>query len=72
MNPDAVYGFSPNPASERIGILAAKDWSDGVFVNNEKRNRIAAYKTGYLLKMYLYTPYLWRIHSVRPHHLHVL
>ena len=46
VNPAAVYGFSPNPASKRIGILAAKDWSDGVFVNNEKRERMAAYKAG--------------------------
>ena len=46
VNPAAVYGFSPNPASKRIGLLAAKDWSDGVFVNNEKRERMAAYKAG--------------------------
>lgn len=69
VNPNAVYGFSPNPASERIGILAAKDWSDGVFVNNEKRNRIAAYKAGSVdvdpaldaclgLYDYYFTPYV--------------
>ena len=31
-----------------VVILAAKDWSDGVFVNNEKRERMAAYKAGRL------------------------
>jgi len=46
VNPDAVYGFSPNPASAHLGVYAANDWSDGVFVNKARRDRMAAYKAG--------------------------
>ena len=46
VNPDAVYGFSPNPASARLGSYAANDWSDGAYVNTARRERIAAYKAG--------------------------
>ena len=28
VNPDAVFGFSPNPASERLGAFAKYDWTD--------------------------------------------
>ena len=27
-DPDAVYGFSPDPESERLGSYAEYDWSD--------------------------------------------
>ena len=44
-NPDAVYGYSPAPGSSRLGAYALNDWSDGVWVNNQKRERMAAYKS---------------------------
>ena len=27
-NPDAIYGFSPNPDSKRLGAYAEFDWTD--------------------------------------------
>ena len=42
LNPDAVYGFSPNPASKRLGVYAdALDWTDPVQVAAAREQRIA-------------------------------
>ena len=39
-NPDAVYGFSPNPQSKRLGTYAKYDWSDPDVVADAKKQRI--------------------------------
>ena len=40
INPDAVYGFSPNPASKRLGVFAdALDWTDPVQVAQAREAR---------------------------------
>ncbi|MBQ4501424.1 MAG: hypothetical protein II962_06265, partial [Spirochaetales bacterium] len=38
-NPDAVYGFSPDPESTRLGPYAQYDWTDPVFVAQAKEDR---------------------------------
>ena len=38
-NPNAVYGFSPNPESARLGSYAEYDWTDPAFVAQAKKNR---------------------------------
>lgn len=35
----AVYGYSPNPDSTRLGVYAQYDWSDKVFVAEMKQQR---------------------------------
>lgn len=40
VNPNAVYGFSPDPESKRLGEYASYDWSDPVVVENAKQDRI--------------------------------
>lgn len=39
-NPDAVYGFSPNPESERLGAFAEYDWTDPELVEKARQKRI--------------------------------
>ena len=39
-NPDAVYGFSPNPQSKRLGTYAKYDWSNPDVVADAKKQRI--------------------------------
>lgn len=40
VNPDAIYGFSPNPASTRLGVYAdAIDWTDPDEVAEAKASR---------------------------------
>ena len=39
-DPDAVYGFSPDPESTRLGTFAEYDWSDPEFVASAKEERI--------------------------------
>lgn len=39
VNPDAVYGYSPNPESKRLGEYASYDWTDPAFVAEAKANR---------------------------------
>lgn len=39
VNPDAVYGFSPNPESKRLRDFVAYDWTDPAFVAEAKKNR---------------------------------
>ncbi len=38
-DPDAVYGFSPDPDSTRLGTYAEYDWSDPEFVAQAKAER---------------------------------
>ena len=40
-DPDAVYGFSPDPASARLGSYAAYDWSDPALVAQATAERRA-------------------------------
>jgi hypothetical protein len=40
-NPDAVYGFSPDPASKRLGSYASYDWTDPELVAKAQENRRA-------------------------------
>ena len=37
---NAVYGYSPNPSSTRLGEYASYDWSDETLVANAKAERI--------------------------------
>jgi len=38
-NADAVYGFSPDPASQRLGNYAEYDWTDPEFVKEAQETR---------------------------------
>ena len=40
VNPNAVYGFSPDPNSKRLGEYASYDWSNPEVVENAKKDRI--------------------------------
>ncbi len=40
-DPDAVYGFSPDPESTRLSSFAEYDWTDPAFVAQAKEERIA-------------------------------
>ena len=44
-NPDAVYGFSPNPESERLGNYAEYDWTDPEFVAEAQKERRAYHES---------------------------
>ena len=44
-NPDAVYGFSPDPRSGRLGIYADYDWTDPVFVAKAQEDRRAYHES---------------------------
>ena len=44
-NPDAVYGYSPNPESTRLGTYAEYDWSDPVFVAQAQEQRRAYHES---------------------------
>jgi len=39
-DPGAVYGFSPNPASTRLGSFAQNDWTNIVLVEQAKKERM--------------------------------
>ena len=39
VDPDAVYGFSPDPDSQRLGTYAEYDWSDEEFVAGAQESR---------------------------------
>lgn len=41
VNPNAVYGFSPNPESTRLGSYADYDWTDPAVVADAREQRIA-------------------------------
>lgn len=42
---NAVYGFSPNPDSERLGTYAEYDWSDPEVVEAGRQDRIAYHES---------------------------
>ena len=46
INRETVYGYSPNPDSARIGVLALNDWTDPVWVNTKKQERTELYRAG--------------------------
>lgn len=45
VDPDAVYGYAPNPDSTRLGAFAKYDWSDAAFVAQMKREREAYHES---------------------------
>ena len=49
VNPDAVYGFSPNPESTRLGVYASYDWTDPEFVAQAKAEREAYHQSLYTM-----------------------
>ena len=53
-DPDAVYGFSPDPASRRLGVYAEYDWSDEVFVAQAKAERKAYHEQTESMDLMLY------------------
>ena len=44
-NEDAVYGFSPDPQSSRLGPYAEYDWTDPVFVASAQEERRAYHES---------------------------
>ena len=44
-NPDAVYGFSPDPESTRLGVYADYDWTDPAFVTKAQNERRAYHES---------------------------
>ena len=44
-NPDAVYGFSPDPESQRLGSYAEYDWTDPEWVAQAQEARRAYHET---------------------------
>jgi len=44
-DPDAVYGFSPDPDSTRLGSFAGYDWTDPEFVAQAKEERTAYHES---------------------------
>ena len=44
-NPDAVYGFSPDPESERLGTFAEYDWTDPKVVEEAHQTRVAYHES---------------------------
>lgn len=44
-NPDAVYGFSPNPESTRLGKFADYDWTNPEAVAKYKQDRLAYHES---------------------------
>ena len=45
VNPDAVYGYAPNPDSVRLGAFAKYDWSDEAFVAQMRQEREAYHES---------------------------
>lgn len=45
VNPDAPYGFSPDPESERLGVFADMDWLDPEVVESGRQERIEYHKS---------------------------
>ena len=45
VNDDAVYGFSPNPESERLGSYASYDWTDEATVAEMRADREAYHES---------------------------
>ncbi len=40
VDPNAIYGFSPDPGSDRLGEFASYDWSDPLVVWKARQDRI--------------------------------
>jgi len=40
VDPDAIYGFAPNPESTRLGEYAKYDWSDAELIAGARQSRI--------------------------------
>ena len=45
VDPNAVYGYAPNPDSPRLGAYAQYDWSDEAFVEEMRQQRIAYHES---------------------------
>lgn len=45
VDPDAVYGYAPNPDSTRLGAFAKYDWSDESFVAQMRKEREAYHES---------------------------
>jgi hypothetical protein len=45
VDPNAVYGFSPNPDSSRLGSYAQFDWTDPEYVKKAKKSREAYHES---------------------------
>ena len=45
VNPDAVYGFSPDPESTRLGTYAEYDWTDPAWVAEAQESRREYHKS---------------------------
>ncbi len=45
VNPEAVYGYSPNPESKRLGTYASFDWTDRETVEKGRQERIAYHES---------------------------
>ncbi len=45
VNPDAVYGFSPNPYSESLAAYLDYDWSDPKVVEEGRKDRLAYHES---------------------------
>lgn len=54
-NPDAVYGYSPDPVSKRLGTYAEYDWTDPETVAQARENRIAYHAEMESMMEILYT-----------------
>ena len=54
IDPDAVYGFSPNPESKRLGEYTVYDWTDPDFVAEAKQNRENYHESLYTMYDILY------------------
>lgn len=53
INPDAIYGYSPDPGSDRLGEFASCDWSDPLVVWKARQERIEYLKQDtVLINMY--------------------
>ena len=53
-NPDAVYGFSPDPDSKRLGVYAEYDWTDPQFVAGAKEERRTYHESMHTMMDILY------------------
>ncbi|MBQ8304599.1 MAG: hypothetical protein IJX90_00055 [Blautia sp.] len=54
-NPEAVYGFSPDPESDRLGDYAVYDWTDPVFVAQATKDRREYHESMETMMDILYT-----------------
>lgn len=43
-NPDAVYGFSPDPQSTRLGSYANFDWTDPALIEKSRQERLTYFE----------------------------